>query len=78
MERSDDRVGISTTLNGELVGSPRGATPRRHRIISASQLNGGLYAPGTVDGLSEDLETLVLGGELVPQEERQRTFGGRI
>ena len=77
----EDRVGISTTLNGELVGSPRGTTPRRHRIVSASQLNGGLYAPGTVDGLSEDLESeLVLGGELrpPPSEERQRTFGGRI
>lgn len=35
--------------------SPR-STPRRTRIISASQLNGGLFAHGTVDGMSEDAE----------------------
>ena len=27
-------------------------------MVSASQLNGGLYAQGTVDGMSEELESL--------------------
>ena len=31
-------------------------TPRRTRMVSARELGGGLYAKGTVDGLSEDLE----------------------
>ncbi|KAI9635639.1 uncharacterized protein MKK02DRAFT_44338 [Dioszegia hungarica] len=35
--------------------SPRG-TPRRTRIVSASSLNGGLFAHGTVDGMSEEAE----------------------
>lgn len=37
--------------------SPR-STPRRTRIVSASQLNGGLFAHGTVDGMSEEVETM--------------------
>jgi len=37
--------------------SPRDMfTPRRTRIVSAAQLDGGLYARGTVDGMSEELE----------------------
>ena len=40
-------------LSGSLGG---GGSARRSRIISASDLDGGLYAPGTVDGLSEELE----------------------
>lgn len=31
-------------------------TPRRIKMVNAAQLDGGLYARGTVDGLSEDLE----------------------
>ncbi|KAK1926559.1 hypothetical protein DB88DRAFT_471091 [Papiliotrema laurentii] len=41
--------------------SPRNSdlwTPRRTRMVSASELNGGLYARGTVDGMSEQLEEL--------------------
>jgi len=29
-------------------------------MVSASQLNGGLYAQGTVDGMSEELESPTL------------------
>jgi hypothetical protein len=40
-------------------------TPRRTPLVTAAQLDGGLYAKGTVDGLSEDLgESLMLGAEV--------------
>jgi len=32
-------------------------TQRTTRIVSAAQLDGGLYARGTVDGWSEELES---------------------
>lgn len=35
-------------------------TPRRTRMVSASELNGGLYAQGTVDGMSEELEQITM------------------
>lgn len=41
-------------------GTPTGAAARRTRLITAPDLEGGLYAPGTVDGLSEELETTSL------------------
>ena len=37
--------------------SPR--APRRTRIVSAAQLDGGLYAHGTIDGMNEDLEKVL-------------------
>ena len=36
--------------------TPEVWTPRRTRMVSAKELDGGLYAPGTVDGMSEELE----------------------
>ena len=36
--------------------TPEGWTPRRTRMVSATELGGGLYAKGTVDGMSEELE----------------------
>lgn len=41
-------------------GTPTGAAARRTRLVTAPDLEGGLYAPGTVDGLSEELETASL------------------
>jgi hypothetical protein len=35
----------------------RTSTPRRSRLMNAEELNGGLYARGTVDGMSEEFET---------------------
>lgn len=42
-------------------GTPTGSAARRGtRLVSAPDLEGGLYAPGTVDGLSEELESTTI------------------
>jgi len=53
--------GRRSPSTGSSMVSPRGErttmTPRRSRLMNAEELNGGLYARGTVDGMSEDLES---------------------
>ena len=49
----------ASKFNSISTSSPRNSgvwTPRRTRMASASDLDGGLYARGTVDGMSEELE----------------------
>jgi hypothetical protein len=46
-------------------------TPRRTRMVSASDLNGGLYARGTVDGMSEELEQVDTSGRHRSDEEER-------
>jgi hypothetical protein len=42
-------------------GTPAGSAARRIKLVSAPDLEGGLYAPGTVDCLSEELESTNIG-----------------
>jgi hypothetical protein len=51
---------MSPGVYGTPTGSGPGSAARRTRLISAPDLEGGLYAPGTVDGLSEELESASL------------------
>ncbi|ORX36137.1 hypothetical protein BD324DRAFT_682269 [Kockovaella imperatae] len=40
-----------------VIRTPEVWTPRRSRMLNARELGGGLYAKGTVDGMSEELES---------------------
>jgi hypothetical protein len=48
-----------TNSNGNMMSPRDRSTPRRarSRMMSAGELDGGLYARGTVDGMSEELES---------------------
>lgn len=63
--------GLGTPINSPGFSSPfsPASSARRTRLVSAPQLEGGLYAKGTVDGLSEELEGLGKG-DGVDQNER--------
>ncbi|GFZ48961.1 hypothetical protein JCM24511_06710 [Saitozyma sp. JCM 24511] len=67
-ERSDRQGTFSPSPRSSGLKSPTspGAfSPRRTKLVTAAQLDGGLYAKGTVDGMSEELEEgLILGPEL--------------
>jgi hypothetical protein len=67
-ERNDRQGTFSPSPRSTALKSPTspGAfSPRRTKLVTAAQLDGGLYAKGTVDGMSEELEEgLILGPEL--------------